>query len=300
MPEFYGLPTQIIENRFLHLEYLVDAGPRIVRLCLQGSSRNLLAETPDFKLATPHGDYTLYGGHRLWRAPEISEQTHIPDDSGLTIEKVPAGVRLSHRPQLMGDVYKSLELHLHDNRAAVKVIHELRNDSQRSIECAPWAITQLIPDGIAILPLPAEPAQPNERQPNRLVVLWPYSHWNDDRLHLQDNAILIEARSGQGRPEFKLGALNRQGWIAYLIDGVVFRKSFEPPSDQCYPDLGSNVEVYCNDRFIELETLGGLQTLQPGQTATHVETWEMLTGLDMPTTLAGAQTLWQASQSVGG
>jgi hypothetical protein len=163
------------------------------------------------------------------------------------------------------------------------------------IECAPWAITQLTLGGIAIIPLPDDPIRSDGLQPNRHLTLWSYTRWDDSRLHVQDDAVLVDAQSRL--PALKIGSLNRHGWIGYLIDGVLFRKCFEPATDQCYPDLGSNVEVYCNDRFIELETLGGLQTLQPGQAATHVEIWEVLSGLDVPTTLDGAQSLLRTLES---
>jgi hypothetical protein len=296
MGDFYGLPTRILSNDQLSLEFLSEVGPRIVRLKLPGNDQNFLAETPDFKWVTPHGDYFLRGGHRLWRAPEIFSLTYMPDGSGVRIVELSDGVRLSRPAQLPGDLHKSIEIQLHADRPAVTLIHQLTNDSERSIECAPWAITQLVLGGIAIMPQPHDAAANDGLQPNRHLTLWPYARWNDARLHIQEDVVLIEGRSAQSVPALKIGALNRHGWIGYLIDGVLFRKSFEPASDQLYPDLGSNVEVYCNDRFLELETLGGLRTLQPGQTATHVETWELLTGLDVPATLDGAKSLLQDSR----
>ncbi len=293
--DFYGLPTHVLGNDQLSLEFLSEAGPRIVRLKLPGHDQNFLAEVPDFKWTTPHGDYFLRGGHRLWRAPEIFPQTYSPDSGGLKIEELSDGVRLSRAAQLAGDLHKSIEIQLRADRPAVTLIHQLTNDSDQSIECAPWAITQLALGGIAIMPLPNDSVEADELQPNRHLTLWPYTHWSDSRLHVYDDVVLIEARSEL--PALKIGTLNRHGWIGYWIGGVLFRKSFEPATDQLYPDLGSNVEVYCNDRFIELETLGGLRTLQPGQTATHIETWEMLTGFDVPATLAGAQALVKKLES---
>ena len=57
----------------------MTAGPRIVRLGLAGSDRNLLAETPDLGWETPHGRYELFGGHRLWFAPEDPDRVAVPD-----------------------------------------------------------------------------------------------------------------------------------------------------------------------------------------------------------------------------
>jgi len=41
-------------------------------------------------------------------------------------------------------------------------------------------------------------------------------------------------------------------------------------------DFGCNCECYCRDRFIELETIGPLVRLQPGESVTHVEEWELI------------------------
>lgn len=43
-PDFYGLPTRVLDNGYLRLEYLVGAGPRLVRLFLAGSEENPLGK----------------------------------------------------------------------------------------------------------------------------------------------------------------------------------------------------------------------------------------------------------------
>ena len=40
-----------------------------------------------------------------------------------------------------------------------------------------------------------------------------------------------------------------------------------------YPDFGCNFEVFTNPDFLELETLGPLVELQPGEVVEHVEHW---------------------------
>lgn len=71
MTDFYGLPTGGLGNDRLRLEYLAEAGPRLVRLFLNGSAtrENLLAELPDVVWPTPFGPYRAHGGHRLWTRP---------------------------------------------------------------------------------------------------------------------------------------------------------------------------------------------------------------------------------------
>jgi hypothetical protein len=47
-----------------------------------------------------------------------------------------------------------------------------------------------------------------------------------------------------------------------------------------YPDNNCNAEMYCGERFVELESLAPLAVLQPGASAVHVETWDLFIGLD--------------------
>lgn len=276
--DFYGLPTRIISNAHLRLEFLAEAGPRIVRLMLAGSDENLLAEVPDVHWSTPYGEYFMRGGHRLWHAPEAIPRSSIPDNSGLVIEERDGAVRLCQPEEPETHIAKSLEIRLHEDRPAVTLRHELRNGGVWPVELAPWAITQLPLGGLAVLPQRTEPIDRDGVAPNRHLVLWPYAHWQDPRLRLEDERILIEARPQL--PPFKVGYMNHHGWIGYLRQGGLFVKRFEPRTDQPHADMGCNVEVYCNDRFIELETLGPLSRLAPGQSVVHVEMWEVYTGAD--------------------
>jgi len=280
--DFYGLPTRIISNQYLRLEFLAEAGPRIVRLMLAGSDENQLAEVPDVHWSTPYGEYYPRGGHRLWYAPETVPGSSVPDNSGLMIEEQDGVVRLSQPPEPDMRIRKSIEIRLHDDGPAVTARHELWNGGVRPVELAPWAITQLRLGGIAVLPQRVEPMDRDGVAPSRHLVLWPYTHWHDPRLRLGDEYVLIEARP---QPSiFKVGYMNHHGWIGYLREGILFVKRFEPRTDQPHTDMGCNVEVYCNGRFIELETLAPLIRLEPGQSVTHIETWELYSGLGVPQT----------------
>ncbi len=285
--DFYGLPTQILANQYFRLEFLAEAGPRIVRLIVAGSDENQLAEVPDVHWSTPYGEYYPRGGHRLWHAPEAIPRSSAPDNEGLIVEEQNGIVRLVAPPEPDSHIRKSLSIQLHDHRPAVTLLHELWNGGAWLVELAPWAITQLPLGGTAVLPQQVEPMDRDGVLPNRHLVLWPYTHWQDPRLCLGDDHILIETRPQASA--FKVGYMNHHGWIAYHRQGVLFVKRFEPHGDQPHADMGCNVEVYCNERFVELETLAPLCRLEPGQTVSHVETWEFYSGSSALQTLEGVK-----------
>ena len=90
-PDFHGLPARSLENDHLRVDYLLEAGPRLVRLIPAGSADNLLAEVPDVHWPTPWGEYHLRGGHRLAIAPEALELSYVPEGSDLIVEDMPGG-----------------------------------------------------------------------------------------------------------------------------------------------------------------------------------------------------------------
>jgi hypothetical protein len=115
-----------------------------------------------------------------------------------------------------------------------------------------------------------------------VLALWPYTSLDDPRLSLSGDVWRVRAAGG---PHVKIGYLNLSGWIAYLCDGRMFVKRLEPLAyarNAPLPDFGVNTEVYTDDHMIELETLGPLVTLLPGQSVQHNETWEIYPSSDAP------------------
>ncbi len=287
--DFYGLPIRVLDNGLLRVEYLAEAGPRIVRLFAAGVQENLLAELPDLKIETPVGPYFIRGGHRLWHSPEAFPRSYLPDNEGVTVTELADGVRLTQPVEQATGIRKSIEIRLAADQPIVTLTHELKNEGIWPVELAPWAITQMRLGGTAILPQQVGALDAAGLLPNRHLVLWPYTHWSDPRLQLGDDLILVQGQALL--PPCKVGYLNRYGWLAYLNGATLFVKRFTPALDLPHPDFGCNAEIYVCDRFIEVESIGALSTLRPGDSAFHIETWEVhtgLTGADTPQGLRAA------------
>ena len=230
MSDFQGLPTRVLENDLVRLEYLSSAGPRIVRLSAFGKE-NLFASVPN-SVSTPYGDYFFRGGHRLWHAPEIMPRTYIPDNDGVSIEELSNGVRLRGATEIETGITKTIEIHLSADRAVITLKHNLRNDSKSPVELAPWAISMFRLGGTVILPQPVDKVDPSGFLHNRILAFWPYARINDPRLVLRDDFILIHA-SPLAYP-FKIGYHNPHGWMAYWLDGIFFARNSNFPPQQCF------------------------------------------------------------------
>jgi hypothetical protein len=269
--DFHGRPTLRLANGALQVEVLAEAGPRIVGLRRDGSPANLLAETPDIGWETAFGTYELFGGHRLWFTPEDPERVAVPDSDGLEVESLVDGLRLSGTVEPSTGCVRSIEIRLDRAVASMTVLHRLSNCGPRPLELAIWPITQLPLGGLALLPQRRSVAGHSTR-PNRNLVLWPYSSWDDPRLHVRDGLVAVDAVAGA---ELKVGCLDDIGWVAFVRDGIALVRRFEPEPGEPHPDLGCNVEVYCGPSYLELEVLGPIRLLPPGASTTLLEHWEV-------------------------
>jgi hypothetical protein len=276
--------NRILQNDQLQIEYLTDP-LRIIGLMPAGRT-NMLADLDDLPVVpTPYGDFHFRGGHRLWHAPEAIPRTYIPD-TPVTVTTLPEGVLLDSLTEPGTGIRKKIEIRLSPDKPSLTLTHTLINDGVWSVELAPWAITQFRLGGTVILPLPVGNTDPAGLLHNRQFSLWPYARFDDPRLKLGDEYILFKADALL--PPFKIGYFNTGGWIAYWLDGILFRKTFEAQSNLPYPDNNCNAEMYCNHQFVELESLGPLTRLEPGASATHVEKWEILKEIDfLPAEIQG-------------
>jgi hypothetical protein len=270
---------RILKNKFLRIEYLTNS-LRIVGLTPAGKT-NMLADLSDFPpIPTLYGDFYFHGGHRLWHSPEAMPRTYIPDTGELTITNIPDGVVLEAPTERGTGIRKRMEIHLDADQPSVTLTHRLINDGLWPVELAPWAITQFRLGGTVILPMPVGNVDSAGLLPNRQISLWPYARINDPRLKLGDEFVMFKAEAAL--PPFKMGYFNPHGWMAYWLDGVLFRKMFEARTESTYPDNNCNAEMYCNDQFVELESLGQLTVIKPGESVVHLETWELFDSLDQP------------------
>jgi hypothetical protein len=126
--------------------------------------------------------------------------------------------------------------------------------------------------------MPAKAAMDNDHlQPVSQLVLWSYTDFSDPRWKVGADYVQLSQNSKPaGRfQEQMTGIYNPAGWVAYFRQGTLFLKRAAVVKGARYPDLGCNLETFTNPDFIEVETLGPLVELKPGENAIHVETWSL-------------------------
>ncbi len=251
-----------------------EFGPRIIRFGFVGAE-NEFAEV-DFSLAIPgHGTWRLHGGHRFWHAPEDMIRTYLPDDEPVRVEDQGEFIRVQQPVQQETGISKELDISFAPDQPSVNVVHRLRNHNLWPVDLAPWALSAMRDSGTCILPLPRRRAPSiGELPETSTITLWQFSDMSDRRFSWGRDCIRIRHDPAKATPQ-KIGALVTDGWAVYWRMGNLFLKTFDYVAGASYPDHGCNVEIFFNDRFLELETLGPFTRLAPGASVEHRETWRL-------------------------
>ncbi|HEY7564392.1 MAG TPA: hypothetical protein VIA81_05655 [Acidimicrobiia bacterium] len=243
-------------------------GPRISSLKVAGLGE-MLGST-DFRLEGPQGPVPLLGGHRLWSAPETRNETYLPYTAVRIATSTTSVSAASDDPRLPFE--KSLTVTAADD--ALVVDHLITNRTEKRRTVAAWAITMVPAGGEIVLPTPEPVAVDADLQARLTMVLWEYTDVTDPRLRIRPEGIGLRV---EGAKPIKVGVPNRQGWIAYRRAGHLLVKWTSVQVQAAdYADLGASVQGFVGHGFGEIETLGPLHGLGPGESISHREVWQVL------------------------
>jgi hypothetical protein len=270
--EYQGWPRNLkLSNGVAELILTLDVGPRVIRYGFLGGV-NVFKEFPDQLGKTGEPDWQMRGGHRLWHAPEDLQRTYDLDNAPVAWKPLKGGgVRVSQAVEPLTGIQKELDVTLATTGTRVKVVHRLRNTNLWDVELSPWALTVMAPGGAVIIPLPPKTPHPQGLAPNQQMIIWPFTDLSDKRWTWGAQYIVLKQDRKKGPT--KIGLAHKLGWVGYLNGGTLFVKTFPYNEGQPYPDNGCNFETFTNQDFLEVESLGPVARLTPGQSVEHVEHW---------------------------
>lgn len=269
-----------LSNGAIELVVTTDVGPRIIRCALVGES-NVFNEYAD-QLGKTGGDvWRIYGGHRLWHAPEAIPRSYYPDNGRVYIEPYGRGVRLVAPAEADTWMQKEIDIELDASAAAATITHRIYNRGVWAVETAAWALSVTAPGSRAIIPLPPKGTHAEHLEPGNTLTLWKYTDMSDVRWTWGRKYIMLQQKSQAAQPQ-KVGASVPDGWAAAARDGLLFVKKFTYAPGAAYPDGGCSVETYTDGDMLELETLGPLVHLAPGAFVQHVERWFLFRDVPVP------------------
>jgi hypothetical protein len=285
--EYRGWKNNLrLANGEVELVVTLDVGPRVISYRLPGGF-NVMKNYDSMLGGVGEPEWQIRGGHRFWLAPEDLTRTYFADNRPVKWEAIgERAARFTPPPEAEYGVQKVMELKLGPRGTRVELTLRVTNIGSAPTELAPWGPTVMAPGGIEIIPLPPKmnhPGHPRNAKspadfgPNQELVLWPYFDFADTRWSFGTRYAFLRQDATKGPT--KIGLAHREGWVAYLNAGALFVKRFNYREGAVYPDLGTRYQTFSNEDMLEMETVGELVTLQPGQAAELVESWELHGGV---------------------
>ncbi|MEO6870428.1 MAG: hypothetical protein ABI168_12325 [Ginsengibacter sp.] len=258
-------------NDEIELIVTTDIGPRIIRFGFIGK-QNLFYQSAEDGGKIGGNDWRIYGGHRLWLAPEAIPLSYHPDNNPVISKYEGGTLTLTQPKETTSGMVKEMEITLSPDKTEVTVLHRLINQNLSEVELSPWAISAMASCGRAIIPQEPYGVGNDYLLPARPLSLWHYTKMNDRRW-IWGNKYIQAIQDPANTSEQKIGLLNKQGWIAYYLNGELLIKKFDYNTDTIYPDFCSNNEIYINGNLLEIETLGPLKKIPSGGAVFHTEHW---------------------------
>ncbi len=281
LEDYRGWPhTYRLDNGLIEVRVVTDVGPRIIDVRRTGGD-NLLHTVEEQLGRSGEPEWTFRGGWRLWVAPERRETTYALDNSGCAAEVLDGRtVRVTGPEQPAASIRKQIDVTLVPGEPRVRLTARIRNVGSAPVTYAAWSLPVLRPGGRAFVPL--DVGAPTAFDATRRLILWSYTALGDPRYQFGDRLVQIDQRrvapppasqTGRRDDESKIGVDSAQGWSAYLLDGTLLLKRFPHDAAGQYPDGGATIEVYSSREFLELEHLGPLTRLTPGEELVLPEDW---------------------------
>ncbi|MBI1357811.1 MAG: hypothetical protein GC160_26035 [Acidobacteria bacterium] len=263
-----------LANGEADLVVLTDVGPRIQRYGWTDGPNFFKEMTPaeESRLSGEQG-WKVYGGHRIWVGPERASYSYAPDNEAPLVETGGDWLRATSPVDSAG-IEKEIEARLAAEGSEATITHRLTNRSQWPLRFAPWTLSMMAPGGAAVAPFPTRGTHPEDLPPSNPLVMWAFTNWTDPRWSLLERYLVLRQDPGRSSPE-KAGLFRPLTAAAYLLGGDAFVKTYEAEPGLEYPDMGCSLELFANEMFLEIETLGPIRAVEPDETIEHVERWSL-------------------------
>ncbi len=277
---FSGWPNNLrLRNDRAELIITLDVGPRVISYRAT-SGENVFKNFADQLGTSGEAEWKSRGGHRFWLAPEDPVLSYLPDNESVqhrVISDFVVEVENASCEQL--PIRKVMTISLESDSSHVTVTHRAENSGTVTWPTATWGLSVMQPGGGEIIPLPPLGEHPRDLLPNRPMTLWPFTDMTDPRWRWGSKFITL--RQGDAGPA-KLGLAHHEKWIAYYRDTSLFIKTIEYRDGANYPDFGCNFETFTNEEMLEVEALGPLVDLAPGDATEHTEKWYLFDEVTAP------------------
>jgi len=262
-----------LEHEAWEMGIPLSFGLRILYFSKKGRE-NVFFEQPEDAgyLCTPEG-WRVYGGTRLWFAPESEHSLYRPEAQPVSYAWADGRLVLTQAEDTALHAVKQMEISPAGDSDSVDITYRVTNTGGEPLVGAPWAVSAMRAGGMLTVPFTPE-SERITAKPERFLSLWNTTSLGDARLTFTKRAAVIRQKPLDAY--FKMGFSCAAGTAKYELPDQAFIKTFPAETGVAYPDGGVNLEVYTCRWMLEFETLAATRIYLPGETAEHTERWTIL------------------------
>lgn len=257
---------------------LVPSIGRIIRYGKVGGP-NVLWENPRMsgKLPFASKDWQNFGGDKLWPAPQSAwgwpPDTEI-DPGEHEVKLLPNGhLLVSGKASEKSGIRFEREVAMDASGSGVRIINRMINSSQKPLRWAIWEIAQVDDPQYALIPASPASIHPDGYYvfPDNKPAVAPETSANTPV------TILLSRNKAKSA---KIGSYSERSFAYAWKSGHMFKIEVEGKSapSAAHSDAGCSQEIYTSpdpDKYVELELLGPVQELKPGERAQQVVRWKL-------------------------
>ena len=258
-----------LQHADIEMGVALEFGIRIVHLSCTGLENLYYVQPNDLSDNFTKGDWRVYGGHRLWMAPE-SLDSYCPDNAPVEFALEENGVLITQQPDPALQIRKQIRITFLED-GGVKLDHAIENLADVPVTGASWGVNTL--DGGGKAEICFSCGTRGGFNPKRVVSLWSDTNLHDARVSFDRDRLT--ATHLPLAEYFKIGLYVNPGKAVLYNKGQQLTIEFDVLPMDAYMDGGCNFELYMCSRFMELEALGPRTEMLPGQTACHTEVWHL-------------------------
>ena len=276
-----GISCLQIRTELVELLVALDFGPRICFLSIAGKENMLFWPTDQdaYSRQAVGCDEAWYlrGGHRVWLArgmADESEETYFPDNQPATYEIRDNTVEIWGAIDPVNRVQRGLRIEVIDEQKLL-VDNVAKNHSDMLFSAGLWALTCTLPTAGSSYYVPLGDGSSFDTATITLFKEWAghgQQSFADDQFTVEGDCMVLRPAGKENKRMILSAAsclaLNDTERHCAFVIGT----DFEPQAT--YP-VNANIALYIGDDnfMVEMETMGALACLKPGQELVHRQRW---------------------------
>ena len=169
-----------IDNGSISLVATADVGPRIMSFGFMDGLNVFHEDAADLGIINDN-KWRIYGGTRLWHAPESLPRTYYPDNKPVKYHWNGEQLKLIQPKETTTGLQKEIIIKVSENQDMASIIYRIYNLNLWPVKFACWALSVMKQNGEVVVP--HEPFQDHSENllPARPLVLWRYTDMKDKR-----------------------------------------------------------------------------------------------------------------------